>query len=297
LLANATGTVLIVGESGTGKELVAEATHRLSTRRGRPFIPVNCAALPPELIESELFGHERGSFTGSRDASVGLLRAAGEGTIFLDEVTEMPIALQPKLLRALEQRRVRPVGGVREVPFAARVVAATNRDPVAAVQAGRLRADLFYRLCVHRLDLPPLRSLVEDVPMLVSHFLRELASDGSVVPLGFGQDALDVLSGYDFPGNVRELRNIVEHVTAVCPDDLVRAEHLPGFVQAALDEASRAFELSAPAGSFPALAEVETLHIKRALQLTQGNKTHAARLLGVSRHQLYIRLQRLGLED
>jgi len=296
-LADRAGTVLLVGESGTGKERAAEATHLLSRRSAHPFIPVNCAALPVELMESELFGHERGAFTGSQQACSGLLRAAGEGTIFLDEITEMPIALQPKLLRALEQRRVRPVGGIHEVPFRARVVAATNRDPAQAVREGRLREDLFYRLCVHRVDMPPLRQCREDIGLLVEHFLSELSAAGHEVPLGFDPAALSLLALHDFPGNARELRNLVERVATTCGQDFVRPEHLAGFVPFDRHGGAKAAPPTAePADGdqrFLSLREVEENHIRGALRLAQGNKTHAARLLGLSRHQLYIKLERL----
>jgi DNA-binding NtrC family response regulator len=300
-IARAPGSVLIVGESGTGKELVAEAIHRHGEFAARPFIPVNCAALPRELFESELFGHERGAFTGSGDAASGLLRAAGQGTIFLDEITEMPLAVQAKLLRALEQRAVRPVGGVRELPMEARIVAATNVDPERSGESSALRRDLFYRLCVHRIDVPPLRERSEDIPLLIEHFLREIARRGHVAPDGFSAESLRLLARYEFRGNVRELRNIVEHTCASCGDGWVEPCHLP---QRLLRDAQasrvppRTESMADPPAGNPApleLREVERRHIEYVLTMTGGNKAHAARLLGVSRHQLYLKLERLGL--
>ncbi len=301
-LADAPGSVLIVGESGTGKELAAQSLHALSRRRDRPFLAVNCAALPRELIESELFGHERGAFTGSRDAAPGLLRAAGDGTVFLDEVAEMPPELQPKLLRALEQRAVRPVGGLREAPFQARVVAATNREPEQALRTGQLRADLFYRFCAHRLEVPPLRERAEDIPQLVEHFLRELSARGYPVPSGFTPASLALLLEHDWPGNVRELRNVVEHCCAKARGVDVRPEHLPSSLRQGVRAplSSGTYRCAAPlthepAGQLRSLVEVEREHIARALAAANGNKASAARLLGISRHQLYVRLERLGL--
>lgn len=323
-LASAPGTLLIAGESGTGKEVVAQALHRLGAEHARPLLAVNCSALPPELIESELFGHERGAFTGSRESAPGLLRAAADGTVFLDEVTEMPLALQPKLLRALEQRAVRPVGGLRELPIKARIVAATNRDPEHAMRSGHLRADLFYRLCVHRIDVPALRERMDDVPLLVAHFLRGLALGGHRVPRGFSGEALALLMAHDWPGNVRELKNLVEHCSARAKTGYVMPEHLPRSLRprpstavsgdhpiasarprsvppgpgVARIAAARAVSDAPPAANdvqLPPLHQVEREHIARVLRVCDGNKTQAAQMLGLSRHQLYLRLERLGL--
>jgi DNA-binding NtrC family response regulator len=297
-VATAPGPVLIVGPSGTGKELVARAIHRLGSAASRPWLAVNCAALPHELIESELFGHERGAFTGSRGSAPGLMRAAEDGTLFLDEITEMPSATQAKLLRALEQRTVRPVGGLQEWPLRARVVAATNREPLAAIASGALRTDLFYRLCVHRIDVPALGQHAEDLPLLLQHFLELLARAGQQVPLGFSPRSLSVLQGYGWPGNVRELRNVVEHCCAFARDTWVELEHLPQHVLLAQAgrASGRALANTADDDLAP-LHEVERLHIQRALRRAGGNKAQAARLLCVSRHQLYVRIERLGITD
>jgi len=315
-VAAAPGPALIVGPSGTGKELVARALHRLGPCASRPWVAVNCAALPRELIESELFGHERGAFTGSRGAAPGLMRAAEDGSLFLDEITEMPAPTQAKLLRALEQRSVRPVGGVQEFPMRARVIAATNREPSQVLEAGALRTDLFYRLCVHRIDVPSLCRHLEDLPLLLAHFLDTLARAGQRVPLGFSERSLRVLQRYDWPGNVRELRNLVEHCCAFAAGAWVEPEHLPahwlvagapperratsgsgtyrqGLKHAALDDA--ALDDAALGEDLAPLEDVERQHIQRALRRTGGNKAQAARLLRVSRHQLYVRLERLGI--
>jgi DNA-binding NtrC family response regulator len=327
-LASAPGPVLIVGPSGTGKELVAQAIHAFGPRGTRPFIAVNCAALPQELIESELFGHEKGAFTGSRGDAIGLMRAAGDGTLFLDEVTEMPPATQAKLLRALEQRCVRPVGGVREWPIHARVLGATNRDPLQAIESGSLRADLYYRMCVHRIQLAPLAERSGDIPQLLEHFLAQIGSERRA-PLGFSPASLSLLMAYKWPGNVRELRNVVEHSCAFAPGAWVEPEHLPehlaktsatsgvmprvihpgAIAPAALAPAVTTASVStavAPAGmaalasdsgEFEPLCDVERRHIRRVMQHTRGNKAQAARVLGLSRHQLYVKLERLGILD
>jgi len=297
-VAQAHGSVLLVGESGTGKEVVARALHDLAGRE-RPFIAVNCAAFPRELFESELFGHERGAFTGSRESSKGLLRAAEDGTLFLDEITEMPEALQPKLLRALEQRTVRPVGGLREYPVNARIIAATNRDPADAVQQSQLRADLFYRICVHRISVPPLRERLDDIPALSAHFLRQLATTGHRVSPCVSEATLSKLRSYDFPGNVRELRNLLEHGVAVARGAPIEPQHLPRYFRPQSGERARAQPSTSStmiaASKVMPLEQAERSLISHALQEAQGNKALAARLLGVSRHQLYSKLERLGI--
>ena len=262
-------TVLIPGESGVGKELAARARHQLSARAERPFVPVNCAAVSAELIESELFGHMKGAFTGASESRSGLFTYANGGTLFLDEIGELPLALQTKLLRALEEQRVRPVGSTKEIPVDVRVVAATNRDLREEVAAGRFRQDLFYRLEVLTVTIPPLRQRTDDIVPLAEHFNRQLAARLGLPPLPMTSDVAGRLVGYTWPGNVRELRNFIERALIL--------GHFP---------------VEAPAGALGGealpltLAEVERRHMTAVLRQCEGNKTRAAELLGVSRKTL-----------
>ncbi|WP_374480589.1 sigma-54-dependent transcriptional regulator [Zoogloea sp.] len=262
-------TVLILGESGVGKEVTARALHQMSPRAERSFVPLNCAAVSAELMESELFGHVRGAFTGAREARRGLFHYANGGTLFLDEIGELPLAMQTKLLRVLEERRIRPVGSEAEVPVDVRMVAATNRDLRAEVAAGRFRQDLFYRLEVVTLAIPPLRERREDIAELAVHFNAQLASRLGLPPLPLSQADLARLAAYAWPGNVRELRNLIERslILGGLPADNNQA---PGFVEP--------LPLS--------LAEVEKRHILAVLDQCGGNKARAATLLGVSRKTL-----------
>ena len=260
-------TVLILGESGVGKEVAARALHQMSPRAERPFVPVNCAAVTPELIESELFGHVKGAFTGATDNRHGLFYYANGGTLFLDELGELPLPLQTKLLRVLEEKRIRPVGSAKEVPVDVRVVAATNRDLRTEVAAGRFRQDLYYRLEVMTLTIPPLRERPEDVPPLVAHFNTQLAQRLGLPPLALGDEALRRLAAYAWPGNVRELRNLIERSLIL--------GHLPLGPDSAEPAAGEELPVS--------LAEVEKRHILAVLNACHGNKSRAAELLGVSR--------------
>ncbi len=226
-VAASRSTVLIVGESGTGKELVARAIHLASPRVARPFLPVNCAALAEGVLESELFGHVKGAFTGANTDRAGLLVSAGEGTVFLDEIGEMLPATQVKLLRVLQERKVKPVGSTAEVPFEARLVAATNKRLDEEVRAGRFREDLFYRLNVITIELPPLRERTEDIPELAEFFLSRLAEDLGRPGLRFSPEAFSVLKSYPFPGNVRQLQNIVERAATLAESDVLGPETLP----------------------------------------------------------------------
>ena len=262
-------TVLIQGESGVGKELAARALHGMSQRAERPFVPVNCAAVSPELIESELFGHVKGAFTGASESRSGLFVYANGGTLFLDEIGELPAALQTKLLRALEEQRVRPVGSTKEVPVDVRVIAATNRDLRAEVAAGRFRQDLFYRLEVLTLTIPPLRERAEDIVPLAEHFNLQLASRIGLPPLELVPEVAARLAGYAWPGNARELRNFIERALILGHFPVDGADAGVGGV---------ALPLS--------LAEVEKRHILAVLRQCEGNKTRAAELLGVSRKTL-----------
>ena len=268
--------MLIQGESGVGKELVARSLHHLSARANRPFVPVNCAAISAELIEAELFGHVRGAFTGAKDPRKGLFIYANGGTLFLDEIGEFPLALQSKLLRVLEDRRIRPVGSEQEIPVNVRVVAATNRDLKEAVAQGVFRRDLYYRLEVMTLTVPPLRQRLDDVPELLELFMRSLSAQLGVDPLPVSPDALSRLQRYGWPGNVRELRNFVERslLFGELPlDDL----GLPGCVDPSC---------TPPLGESLRLADVEKAHILDILARCSGNRSQAAEILGLSRKTL-----------
>jgi DNA-binding NtrC family response regulator len=279
-------TVLIQGESGVGKELIARALHEQSPRAGAPFVALNCAAVAPELVEAELFGHVRGAFTGARDGRKGLFYYAHGGTLFLDEVGELPLALQSKLLRVLEERRVRPVGAEHEVPVDVRVVAATNRDLKAAAAAGRFRQDLYFRLAVMPLTAPPLRERGDDVLELAALFLGGLAQRLGVAPLALTEAAQAAMRAYPWPGNVRELRNFIE-----------RALLFGEFPLEDLTAAEEPVESSPVRGAAAAvsLAEVEKRHILAVLQSCGGSKARAADLLGVSRKTLDRKCAEWGL--
>jgi two-component system response regulator HydG len=281
-------TVLITGESGTGKELVARALHRHSQRAEGPFVPVSCAAVPAEMLEAELFGHTRGAFTGAGQARVGLLQQAQGGTLFLDEIGDMPLELQPRLLRALQERRVRPVGSSVEFEFDARVVAATNRDLQAAMLAGAFREDLYFRVNVIRLEMPPLRDRPGDVLELARYFLAR-ASAGTAESYQLTPEAEHQLLAHDWPGNVRELENSMRAAVAMATSGHVGFEELPTGVRAGLGTRDN--------GTDPrTLDEVERRHILHVLDALDWNKAEAARVLGINRATLYRKLQRYGLE-
>jgi two-component system response regulator AtoC len=281
-------TVLIVGETGTGKELAAHAIHRLSPRSESLFVAVNCAAIPAEMMESELFGHERGAFTGAVKERIGKFELADSGTLFLDEITEMPLALQAKLLRALQEGVIERLGGHRPINVDIRIVAATNRDPQQAVRDGRLREDLYYRLNVFRLDLPPLRIRIDDIPLLAQHFTLRRGME--ITPA-----ALARLAAYHWPGNVRELENVLERAAIVCGGDTIDATHLPADI--APSTAPSAAAPPAPENlSIPLASEtLEKQLIAEALRQTGGNKSKAARLLDISERSLWYKLTRYNL--
>jgi len=278
-------TVLICGETGTGKELAAHALHQLSPRRQSLFVAVNCAAIPAEMMESELFGHERGAFTGAVKERIGKFELADGGTLFLDEVTEMPIGLQAKLLRALQEGVIERLGGNRTISVDLRIVAATNRDPQQAIRDGKLREDLYYRLNVFRLDLPPLRLRREDIPQLARHFLARRGVEIS-------DAGLQKLVDYAWPGNVRELENVLERAAIVCGGQLIEPRHLP--LEAGTAPAASAPESAAGQNfSIPLATEaLERRLIEQALQQTGGNKSKAARLLEISERSLWYKLER-----
>ena len=288
-------TVLITGESGTGKELVALGLHREGKRSAGPFVAINCAALPEALLESELFGHVRGAFTDAKTGRSGLFADANGGTLFLDEVGEMPVGVQAKLLRALQDRVVRPVGGSAEIPFDVRIVAATNRDLLAAVDEGRFREDLYFRLNVLEIPVPPLRSRGRDVLLLGQHFLNRSAGEAGKTVIGFEPRAAEKLLGYHWPGNVRELQNCVERAVALTRFDHVTVDDLPDRIR---DFATSHVLVTAtgPDELVP-LAEVERRYILRVLEVAQGHRTAAAKILGLDRKTLYRKLERWGYPE
>ena len=287
-------TVLICGESGTGKELVAKAIHYNGPRAPHPFVPINCAAMPGELIESELFGHVRGAFTGAVRDSDGLFRSAGGGTIFLDEIVDMPYSTQAKLLRTLQERSVRPIGGTEEIPIDVRVIASTNQNVEEAIGKAMFREDLYYRLGVVRIDLPPLRDRLEDVPALVSHFIAEFNSACHRKVDDIDEDALVVLTRYPWPGNVRELASAVENAFAFGESSTIRRCDLPRQIL----EQGEAQGLQPPGrdSTVPSLLEAERELVIRALRVTAGNKARAAEMLGISRPRLYNMIRRHEIE-
>jgi DNA-binding NtrC family response regulator len=278
-------TVLICGESGTGKELVAKAIHYSGQRADKPFVPVNCAAMPRELIESELFGHKKGAFTGAFSDSAGLFRSAESGTIFLDEVLDMPYRSQAKLLRALQERRVRPVGGTKEVPVNVRVIASTNKDVDKAIRNNKFREDLYYRLSVIRIKIPPLRARLDDIPSLVQYFITKFNSVFQQTVKGISKDALGVLTCYQWPGNVRELESAIENAFAFGNSDTIHKSDLPTYISEAIEADS--YKSPEDKVAVSTIFEAERELLVRALKVTKGNKTRAAQLLGISRPRLY----------
>jgi two-component system response regulator HydG len=286
-------TVLITGESGTGKELVAREIHLRSSRPDSPFVAINCAAMPETLLESELFGHERGAFTDARTRRDGLFVAASGGSLFLDEIGDMPLLLQAKLLRALEERRVRPVGAAREVEFNARILTATNRDLELAVEQGRFREDLYYRINVISVELPPLRSRGGDTLVLAQTFLREIAVRNGKGVSGFTARAAERMMSYDWPGNVRELRNCVERVVTLARTDLADEKDLPQKVREY--ESKHLVVVGDDPSEILPLEEVERRYILKVVDSYRGNKSKAARALGIGRKTLYRRLESFGV--
>ena len=283
-------SVLIVGESGTGKELVARTLHDLSSRREREFVAVNCAAIPETLLESEIFGHERGSFTGAEGRRRGLFELADGGTLFLDEVVEMAPATQAKLLRVLEERSFRRLGGSEEIHVDVRVLAATNRDPAKALEKGDLREDLYYRLNVFTVELPPLRERLDDVALLVRAFIEDFNAQNEKTVSGIEDEALAALKAYRWPGNVRELRNVIERAVIVARRGRIRREDLPPSVlePRASRRASEGVEL--PVGT--TVEQAEKNLILKTLEATGHNKTRAAEILGISLKTLHNKLKK-----
>ena len=278
-------TVFLQGESGTGKEVVARFIHRESPRKDGPFVAINCAALPEHLLESELFGFERGAFTGAHQAKAGQIELAARGVLFLDEVIEMSPMAQAKLLRVLQEREFQRLGGTRPVKANVRVIAASNRDLQSAVAEGRFREDLFYRLQVFDIRTPPLRERRGDIPLLIDTFLQEFSRSTGCSSAGLTPDALEILVGHEWPGNVRELHNALERAAILCEGGLITREHLS--LRSANAVGRRLL---------PHLSEVERRTIEQVLFETDGNKSKTARRLGITRTQLYCRLRKYGLD-
>jgi two-component system response regulator HydG len=301
-VAQSSHPVLILGESGTGKELVARTIHAYGPNAQKPFLPVDCGSIVPTLIESELFGYVKGAFTGANRSKDGLLVSAEGGTVFLDEIGELSLDLQAKLLRALQEREVRPVGATHRVPIKARIVAATNRDLAAMVERGQFRKDLFYRLNVVNLKLPPLRDRREDIPLLAAHFLDRISRDkGRKFTLS--DEALRTMMRYDWPGNVRELEHAVERACTMCSGLTLYLGDLPTQLQNHELEARKAAGLVAEAGAagpgtqVTALADMEKHAILSAIRILNGDKLQAARLLGIGKTTLYRKLKEYGIAD
>ncbi len=291
-VAPSSASVIVIGESGTGKEMVARTIHELSPRRNGPYVPINCAAMPESLMESELFGHERGAFTGADRRREGCFELANGGTLLLDEIGEMKPELQAKLLRVLEESKIRRLGGSTEVPVDVRVLAATNRDLNNSIKEGRFREDLYYRLNVFAIELPPLSEHPDDIPGLVDHFLRELKQPEGKHLTGVDAECLEVLKSYRWPGNVRQLRNVIERALIVSQGPLITAADLPPEMKRS-GGSSSTFELHLGMS----LDEVERELILRTVDFTGGNKSRAAEVLGVSLKTLYNRLERYQGKD
>lgn len=293
-VADTDAAVLITGESGTGKGMVARALHNRSRRQAEPFVTINCSAVPETLLESELFGHLRGAYTDAKSDRKGLFVQAEGGTVFLDEIGEMPLTLQPKLLRALEERRIRPLGSDVEQSFNARVIAASNRDLEAAVEDGRFRMDLFYRLNVIPVAVPPLRARGADILLLAQSFIEHNRVRFDKRVTGLSQQAAEKLLGYTWPGNVRELRNAIEHALALTRYEKLAVEDFPDKIKAY--HSSHVLIGSNNPAELVSLEEVERRYILHVLKSVGGNQTHAARLLGLNRKTLYRKLQQYGVE-
>jgi len=289
-------TVLVTGETGTGKELVARAIHRASPRKDALFVPINCAAIPADILESELFGYEKGAFTGAVKNRIGKFEMSDGGTLFLDELTEMPMALQAKLLRVLQENVIERLGGNRSIPVDLRIIAATNRNPRQAIADGKLREDLYYRVNVFNVDLPSLRERKDDIPALAASFLEQ----GKAVS-GISDAALACLIAYDWPGNVRELQNVIERASVLSQGGAIDVKHLPHEMTETVQPLpGKALVLQATAFESlelnPAVDQLENAMITEALRQTSGNKAKAARLLDVSERTLWYKLKKFGLE-
>jgi DNA-binding NtrC family response regulator len=294
LVAPSTASVLITGASGTGKELVARTIHQLSSRRDRPFVAINCAAIPETLIESEIFGHEKGAFTGALERRTGCFELAEGGTLLLDEIGEMPVGTQAKLLRVLEDHKLRRLGSKVETAVDVRVLAATNKVPEEAVASGELRSDVYYRLNVFNIHMPPLREHKEDIPDLVQLLLSEMSDKHSRKVAAVSEAVLNQFTNYAWPGNVRELRNTIERAVIVCESGMIETKHLPpGFGQGPLRTAANDPD-AVRLGVGTTVGEAEKMLILKTLESTSNNKTRAAEILGISLKTLHNKLKEYG---
>ena len=289
--ASSDASVLIEGESGTGKELIATAFHRHSNRAAGPFVQINCAAIPRDLIESELFGYKRGAFTGADRDKRGLIEAASGGTLLLDEIADMPAHLQTKLLRVLQERKVRRLGDEREIPVDFRLVAATNRDTAQAIKEGALREDLYFRISTIRIEVPPLRERLDDLALLAEEFLKRYSMKYKKAIRGISHAAVSLLSRYEWPGNVRELESVIERAVLFCQDDEVSPEHLPDHIHGA-----RQGQFLCEIPPYLTLEEIEREAIEQTLERTAGNVKKTAQILKLHRPTLYRKLRRFGLK-
>ena len=277
-VANTNVSVLITGESGTGKEVLARMIHEVSTRKPKPFVAINCAAVPPSLLESDLFGHEKGSFTGAVQRHCGKFEQASSGTLLLDEVTEIDSALQAKLLRALQERQIERIGGSGPIDIDTRIIATSNRDVVAAVKSGDFRQDLYYRLHVINIEIPPLRDRRKDIELLANHFLKRFSSEFHRPNCRFAPDAIEKMMNYGWPGNIRELQNIVQRTILIANSELIRAGDIPVSIERKAQTLDWIKHL--PIGA--KMRDVETHFIIETLKNHHGNRTHAAKTLGIS---------------
>jgi transcriptional regulator with GAF, ATPase, and Fis domain len=297
---DSTATILLTGESGTGKEIIARAIHKHGNRADKPFVAVNCAAIPEGLLESEMFGHRKGAFTGAVADRVGRFMQADKGTLFLDEVGDMPLALQAKILRALQERVIEPVGDPRERTVDVRVIAATNKDLLEAVANKEFREDLYYRLNVFPIPLPALRERPEDIAPLARHFAHVLGATAGKRITGFSPEALLAMANYPWPGNIRELQNCVERATIVASSNTIEESDLPAYLFGSRQIDGNAGSLPSDGPGIPenldaALAEVEKTFILAALQETNGVQAAAAQLIGISERSLWYRLKKLAI--
>lgn len=292
-VADTDSTILIQGESGTGKELVARALHFNSRRQHHPFVAINCSALPENLLESELFGHKKGAFTGAVMDKMGLFEEAHHGTIFLDEINSMAQTLQTKLLRVLQERQIRRVGDTKNIPISVRVLAATNESLHEKILTGGFREDLYYRLAVIPIEMPPLRERLDDIPLLTQHFIQKISVQNDTPPARIEPDALEALAGYPWPGNVRELENAIERACALCEESTIRVSDLPLQVtrrvhQTPVGETPAKLPIGQPLGSFT--EEMERRFIEETIQFNDGSRERAAKMLGISMATLYRKL-------